>query len=129
MFKKIKGSTGIDQTTAIYFMVIIVVGISAFGLGRLSAEDAISRGDEGIVIKDTQESLESVPRSQLSARKASAIKTESQAGGNYVASKNGKLYYPRGCKGANRIKPENEVWFTSSSDAEKLGYAPSSSCK
>ena len=47
----------------------------------------------------------------------------------YVASKNGKLYYPVNCKGANRIKPDNRVWFDTVTDAEKSGYTPSSSCK
>ena len=47
----------------------------------------------------------------------------------YVASKNGKMYYPLGCASAKRIKPENEVWFSTENEAIKSGYTKSSMCK
>jgi hypothetical protein len=128
MFQKIKGSTGLDSTTAIYFMVIIGVGVSAFGLGRLSVGDASTKANQGIAIEGTYGSLQIPTETRISTTKASGIKAGSQAG-NYVASKNGKLYYTRGCKAANRIKPENEVWFTDASEAESMGYTRSGSCK
>lgn len=48
--------------------------------------------------------------------------------GNFVASINGKAYYPKGCKSANVIKEENRVWFESAEEAEGEGYARAKNC-
>lgn len=50
------------------------------------------------------------------------------SGGNFVASINGKAYYPKGCKSANVIKEENRVWFESAEEAEGEGYARAKNC-
>lgn len=50
------------------------------------------------------------------------------AGGNFVASINGKAYYPKGCKSANVIKEENRIWFESAEDAEADGYNRAKNC-
>lgn len=131
MFQKIKGYTGLDSAMAIYFMVIIGVGVSAFGLGRLSVDGgSAGRVEQGLAIEGVQEPIQNTPRSKLSATSVTpATSSQSQGQGNYVASKNGKLYYTRGCKAANRIKPENEVWFTNAGEAESMGYTRSGSCQ
>lgn len=49
-------------------------------------------------------------------------------GNNFVASINGKAYYPKGCKAANIIKEENRIWFESGEEAEEEGYAPAKNC-
>lgn len=46
----------------------------------------------------------------------------------FVASINGKKYYPIGCKAAERIKQENRVWFSSEEEAHSMGYMPSMQC-
>lgn|SRR3989338_10448234 len=55
-------------------------------------------------------------------------KTFNLLGGNFVASINGKAYYPKGCPSANVIKEENRVWFNSVQEAELQGYAPAKNC-
>ena len=125
---KIKGNTAIDKITILYLCIIVGVGISSFGLGRFSAiqnevkDDDIRRGGQGEMINN-QNQIEGIKEeSSLSEPIVSKEK-------RYVASKNGKMYYSLGCSGANRIKKENEVWFGSKEDAEKSGYASSTSCK
>ena len=49
-------------------------------------------------------------------------------GGNFVASINGKAYYPKGCKSANVIKEENRVWFENAGEAEADGYTLAKNC-
>jgi hypothetical protein len=61
--------------------------------------------------------------------KISNLQSDQPQERRYVASKNGKMYYSLGCSGAKRIKKENEVWFSTSLDAEKSGYTRSSTCK
>lgn len=125
---KIKRKTGLDNTTFLYLFLIVGVGISAFGLGRLS----VSNNPE----KDTDIQINQTAGVYTKQTKIPTIKTsintpqiQSNIEKNYVASKNGKLYYTVNCKGVNRIKEENRVWFDTASDAEKLGYSMSSSCK
>jgi hypothetical protein len=111
----------------IYLIILILVGFSSFGLGRLSMIDK--------VYPDSIKSTSVVSNEEKSLRNYSTVKQKQSQGtniskeGNYVASKNGKLYYSASCKGANRIKEENKVWFDTASDAEKSGYSPSTSCK
>jgi hypothetical protein len=46
----------------------------------------------------------------------------------YVGSiKSDKYHYPN-CRAAQKIKPENEIWFTSSADALAHGYVPCGIC-
>lgn len=125
ILNKIKGQVTIDTTTIMYLCIIILVGISSFGLGRLSVQN-FSSDDKGIVIKGSSPNIspeikESSPYTTLNSVNINPH--------NYVASKNGKLYYSAECSGAKRIKPENQVWFESSIDAEKSGYQLSKSCK
>ena len=48
--------------------------------------------------------------------------------GNFLASINGKAYYPKDCAAANRIKEENRIWFNTKEEAESQGYAPAQNC-
>jgi len=41
--------------------------------------------------------------------------------------KSDKYHYPS-CRAAQKIKPENEIWFTSSADARTHGYVPCGIC-
>ena len=48
--------------------------------------------------------------------------------GNFLASINGKAYYPKDCAAANRIKEENRIWFNTKEEAELQGYQPAQNC-
>ncbi len=48
--------------------------------------------------------------------------------GNFLASINGKAYYPKDCAAGNRIKEENRVWFDTKEEAEIQGYQPAQNC-
>jgi hypothetical protein len=47
----------------------------------------------------------------------------------FVASATGSKYYPQGCAGINRIKPENRVCYASEEEAAKEGLELSKTCK
>jgi len=118
-------SVDIDKVTLVYLCIIVGVGIGSFGLGRLSVDD--NSNDSGsIIITENKDSLLSQDKNNYDN---SVIQPISSAERRYVASKNGKMYYPLGCSGAKRIKPENEVWFSTAEDAEKSGYTLSVTCK
>jgi len=51
-----------------------------------------------------------------------------QENGNFVASINGKAYYPVDCKSASVIKKENRIWFDSAEEAKLQGYSLAKNC-
>jgi len=119
---KIKGKINIDKFTFLYLIIIISVGISSFFLGRISSDIKEGEREGELLISGNDKGIQGIDSSN-------EISTESQIEKRYVASKNGKMYYSLGCSGAKRIKPENEVWFSTKEEAEKSGYSLSSLCK
>lgn len=93
-----------DLFIALSFFLIAVIG---FGLGRLS-----------LVVPDKEPVK--IEKSDLRSANASL--------GLYLASKNGSNYYLPSCSGADRIKEENKIWFSSKEEAESLGYKPALNC-
>ena len=113
---------GISQDLAIS-LVIVLVGLSAFALGRLSARE---EGGE-VVIHN-----ERLPAASAEAGSVVPGYHTNQVGvvpGGVVASKSGSKYHYPWCAGARSIKEENKVWFESEEAARKKGYTPASNCK
>lgn len=123
---KIKSKTNIDKTNILFLFIIVGVGIGSFALGRLSI---INRD----LNKNSDISASGIHSQNILVNqrndKEEVLIEESTKEKKYVASKNGKMYYPLGCGASKRIKTENEVWFNSEIEAEKSGYTKSSLCK
>ncbi|MEI7719930.1 MAG: hypothetical protein WCI89_01840 [bacterium] len=106
-------------------MIVCLVGLGAFGLGRLS--DLIE--NKGRVQVYSAPTSLSQPATPVSAPgKMPTGSTSGDIPHNFVASKNGSKYYAVGCFGISRIKPENQVWFATATDADAAGYTLASSC-
>ncbi len=88
--------------------IVVLVGVGAFGLGRLSVE----RGSQvplqihGPIVGGVEQKV--LPAAAAAA--PSSLQTTSDQG-SFVASKSGTKYYPLGCAGVSRIKEENKVYF------------------
>jgi hypothetical protein len=108
--EKIKGAFSGDIAVVV---IIILVGLSSFGLGRLS------------VTEDLKEPV----RIEQSATVARAAADASVASGAFVASRNSSVYHFPWCPGAERIAAENKIWFDSKEEAEQAGYRPAKNCK
>ncbi len=107
-------------------ITLILIGLTAFGLGRLSA-----MGDErsGLVIRLPDGTTQTAAVYQATKSVASAPKAPVGAGeGAYVASKSGTKYYLPSCSGVSRIKEENKVWFVTIADALASGYTAAANC-
>lgn len=102
---------------------IVLVGLSAFGLGRLSV-----MGEEGprLLVKLPDGTEE--PAAVYAATQAPATPQAPLTAGAYVASKSGSKYYPQGCSAASRIKEANKVYFDTAASAEAAGYQPAANC-
>lgn len=128
LLNKIKGTGGIDKVTIMYLFIVGGVGIASFGLGRLSVLDTHIQPALTITGQSASAIASSSSANKTSSPSSTVI-TQSGIQKKYLASKNGKLYYPSSCKASNRIKEENRVWFESPQDAERAGYTSSASCK
>ena len=89
-----------NSDTLVLPAIVVLVGLGAFGLGRLSALASAHTGG------------------------APAAKTS----GTYIASKGGGKYYLPGCPGVANIKDANRVWFDTVAEAQAAGYAPAGNC-
>lgn len=47
----------------------------------------------------------------------------------FVGSVNSNKYHYPDCRWAQKIKPENEIWFSSAEDARNQGYEPCKTCR
>lgn len=99
-------------------LIIILVGLISFGLGRLSV---ISENKTPITVKNLTRSV------NLSTSDVDSIDNADEK--LFVVSKNGTKYHYPWCSGAQRINEENKIWFNTKEEAEKAGYTPASNCK
>ena len=98
-------------------LIIFLIGIASFGLGRLSAS---LPEKEPIRLEDT-----SIP---ASTAEQAASSTPAAKSGSYVASKSGTVYYASWCSGISRIREENKVWFQTKEEASAAGFRPAKNC-
>ncbi len=108
-------------------LIVILVGLASFGLGRMSTKENSSPG-----VKIT---YPAGPANAISALDSTSpyIKNEKTSqntisSGNYFASIRGKKYYSLDCSGGGTIKDTNKVWFKTEEEAQKAGYEISSTC-
>lgn len=98
--------------------IVVLVGVSCFALGRLSAP----KEGSGLTIY--------YPPNYAALMGQSNANVASVAGSNIVvASKLGSKYFYPDCSGAKSISEANKITFASPDEAKKAGYAPAANCK
>ena len=102
-----------------YAVLLILVAIASFGLGRQSG---LVSSDLGVIKEERR-----VEILQPQAPQAAAITTTAQEG-SIVASKSGTKYHLTTCPGASQIKESNKIYFGSREEAEGAGYTPAANC-
>jgi len=107
---QIKENTGNWGRDLLLILIVLFVGISAFGLGRLSSFE------------------ESRPAIRMT-QQASVGEVSVSVGGKLVASKKGSKYHFPWCSGAQSMKESNKTWFDSEEEARRAGYTPAKNCK
>lgn len=127
-FKRILADTDVLLT-----ILIVIVGLSSFFLGRASVGVLENGRNLPQVNANTIEASESreVTESVFPTQKKSVLPAESGAPveGGYVASKSGTKYHLPWCGSAKQIKEENKIWFATKAEAEAAGYLPAANCK
>lgn len=118
-------------------IIVILVGLGSFELGRLSKENS-SSGIKILPARAREYTNQDVNQrvnknaNVISATESSSLlqntKIENSAGKNFFASNRGSKYYTISCSAGKTIKQENRVYFTTGEEAQAAGYKLSSSC-
>ncbi len=144
--QKIKDFSGTPLARDIYVVLLIILASCAsFGLGRMSVKNTKEPisieydptiAQAGLLVPAGQNEpmyassgASGIDKNLLTASVVTAVSPQAgQASGKYVASKKGKKYYALSCAGAKSLAEANKIYFATTADAEKAGYAKSSSC-
>ncbi len=135
MFSEIKSLLSNDSV--FYSLIIIIVGITAFGLGRLSvAPESPVIGQNtpetsapgtvlGVAVNPPEAEVQTGPAAAATGPEdnpGTAVPT------TLVASKSGTKYHLATCPGAKQIKEENKIYFATEALARAAGYTPAANC-
>ena len=125
--EKIKGYLDFDgllEKNSFLTILVILVAIISFGLGRTSGLETVNKNID-IEFPKGQEASAFLGTFATTTPKALPVKTS----GTYVASKNGTKYYLPTCSSSKRISKQNRIWFDTKVEAEGAGYSPAANCK
>ena len=128
LLKKVKDLYQDNKQDIYIAATIFLVGLSSFGLGRLSL---LWPKREPIIVEESKGQASFLPYApgevSPTTRHQSAAVLLNQ--GKYVASKGGTAYHYPWCASAQKIKEENKIWFQTKEEAESRGYKPAENCE
>jgi len=118
MFEKLKAF--IQDDAYFYTVLIIVVSVVSFGLGRWSGQELHTISAAAVV-------LTKVP--EISLETSTTTPTSVTPGtGKLVASKKGTKYHLITCPGAKQMSEDNKIYFNSAEEAQAAGYTKAANC-
>jgi len=145
MMEKFKSLISNDRL--FYGVLILLVGVASFGLGRMSVGketiptsmvqilepvDIEKTSVMDIRTADTEVQHIKNAKSQINQESVSVAAVANSITGKevskesttqfYVASKSGTKYHLASCPGAKQIKPDNRIEFATSEEARAAGY-------
>jgi len=107
-------------------VLLILVGIASFGLGRWSvAANSVPVQAAGVILSNVPKPVVPEPESGPSTISPTFPEVRAQA---VVASKSGAKYHLPTCPGAVQIKDSNKITFSTIAEAEAAGYTPAANC-
>ena len=113
-------------------LIIVLVALASFGLGRLSARGSATSGlkviyPEGMKAEVMQGSVAAAI--SKTSKGASTNASSTVGSEQVVASKSGTKYHYPWCAGAKSIREENKIYFANPAEARAAGYEPAANCK
>jgi len=121
MYEKLKAF--IENDVYFYTLLIVMVSVLSFGLGRLSMHSESQIQQPRIVLTEQPAAVVVSETSQPTQKKPADTTQQ------LVASKNGTKYHLLTCPGVKQMKEENKIYFNSEAEARAAGYTPAANCK
>ena len=124
----------LENDRLFYGTSVILVGLTSFGLGRLSVNGDLNGFQSTKSLVQMVEPISLPATVSLSSKKIDEQNPEALSKNNVnspsmvVASKNGTKYHLPNCSGAKNIKSENLITFSSRVEAETAGYQKAANC-
>lgn len=108
-------------------LLLASVALIFFALGRISVQNTPKNEVKIGYVTPLQSAT--VINSQNTTTTQEVSNPAPPQDGPVIGSKSGKKYYFPWCGTVKRIKPENQVHFTSIENAKASGFAPGGNCK
>lgn len=127
MYEKIKSLLSND--IVFYGLLVILVAVTAFGLGRQSV--VVPTTAPAVAENQYSSKAGTVETAPSESKTHAILATSSElkvVDSKLVASKNGSRYHYLWCPGARTIKESNQVFFDNVSAARAAGYTPAANC-
>jgi len=129
MYEKLKSYVAND---AIFMAGLLFgVGVMSFGLGRLSVGENMILQSSPLQVALVANAPNPAPATTSPNTSAPVVGTGATLVADtapYVGSKSGTKYHLITCAGAKRIKPENKIYFRTTTEAEAAGYSKAANC-
>ena len=115
-------------------VVILLVALVSFGLGRLSALESGSGGELEVVSAPVtnEELAELIEKVRLAGEDKDKGEAASKVGESgpveIVGNKNSKIFHRSDCSGARSMAEANKIYFASIEAAVAAGYRPAANC-
>lgn len=114
MHEKLKSI--INDDAFFFSVLLILIGIVSFGLGRQSITEKVQLS--------SPEQSASIFFTETTKKEEAVLPDKVQL----VASRSGTKYHLLNCPGASQIKEENKIYFDSIDLALAAGYTPAANC-
>ena len=127
MLQKLKSFLAND--TIFYSVLLVLVAVASFGLGRQSVN--VSKQSETPLISTPSITPAAAIEAISPASTTKVTKDLASPASNpptVVGSKSGTKYHLPSCPGAKRIKPENLISFETIEAAKAAGYSAAANC-
>jgi len=109
------------ETNIVLALIIILVALGSFEIGLIVNLDV---AQQPLIIQNPSSCSESITSYQTP--EPTGGKEEKIKKGKLVGSIQGNKYHWPDCPWAQKISPENQIWFSSEKEAQDAGY---SKCK
>lgn len=127
MYEKLKSFASHDglYTT----IVLLLVGVVSFGLGRQSvlSNDFSHQTPAGIIFNEAP-LRENTAALRTTPTTPAVVSSETTNSTSVVGSRSGTKYHRLDCPGAKQIKEENKLFFATTELARAAGYTPAANC-
>ncbi len=108
---------------------VITLDLSGINLATPGAASTPQSSTDNVLTgQGEQVPIQAPPPSSVSAAKTIPSNPAVPITGRFVGSKNSDKYHLPNCRSAKKIKPENQVWFSSQEEARSKDYQPCGIC-